>query len=61
MLLRTEIVAEPVFLMKIALPAGFIATDEISAPKAPNAPLNALNLAVPLRDSDEYHRASSIF
>ena len=34
--------------------------EETSAPSAPKAPLNALNLAVPLSDSDEYLIASSI-
>ncbi|MDB2495222.1 hypothetical protein N9X07_03455 [Flavobacteriaceae bacterium] len=55
-----EIVAEPVLLTKIALAAGLIATEETSAPNAPKAPLNALNLAVPLSDSEEYLNASSM-
>jgi hypothetical protein len=59
--LRTEIVADPVLLIKIALPAGFIIIEETSAPSAPKAPLIALNLAVPLSDSDEYLSASLIF
>jgi hypothetical protein len=53
LLSTTERVAEPALFIKTTLPPGLIAMDEISPPNAPNAPLKALNRAVPFKLSVE--------
>ena len=53
--------SEPWLVLKIAEPAGFILTADISPPSAPKAPLIDLNRAVPNVVPVEYLTASEIF